>query len=46
MFIQNEYVKTKTEMKDILTKAEKLDAIVIYSIVSKGVRSWIRPQMR
>lgn len=40
------FVKTKTQIKDILSKAEELDAIVIYSIVSKELRSWIRPQMR
>ena len=46
IFKKFSYVKTKTQIKDILSKAEELDAIVIYSIVSKELRSWIRPQMR
>jgi regulator of PEP synthase PpsR (kinase-PPPase family) len=46
IFKKFSYVNTKTQIKDILSKAEELDAIVIYSIVSKELRSWIRPQMR
>jgi len=33
------FVKTKTQIKDILSMAEELDAIVIYSLVSKELRS-------
>jgi regulator of PEP synthase PpsR (kinase-PPPase family) len=40
------YVKTKRQINDILSKAEALDAIVIYSLVSKELRAWIRPEMR
>ncbi len=46
IFKKFSYVNTKTQIADILSKAEELDAIVIYSIVSKELRSWIRPQMR
>jgi [pyruvate, water dikinase]-phosphate phosphotransferase / [pyruvate, water dikinase] kinase len=46
IFKKFSFVKTKTQIKNILNKAEELDAIVIYSIVSKKLRSWIRPQMR
>jgi regulator of PEP synthase PpsR (kinase-PPPase family) len=33
IFQKFSFVKTKTQIKDILSKAEELDAIVIYSIV-------------
>jgi regulator of PEP synthase PpsR (kinase-PPPase family) len=46
VFKKFSHVKTKKQIEDILAKAEELDAIVIYSIVSKELRSWIRPQMR
>jgi regulator of PEP synthase PpsR (kinase-PPPase family) len=46
IFKKFSHVNTKAQIKDILSNAEELDAIVIYSIVSKELRSWIRPEMR
>ena len=46
IFEKFSFVKTRKQIEDILSKAEELDAIVIYSLVSKELRSWIRPQMR
>ena len=46
VFRKFNFVKTEEQIEDILSEAEKLDAIVIYSLVSKKLRTWIRPQMR
>ena len=36
------FTKTTGQMADILTQAQELDAIVIYSLVSQEIRQWIR----
>lgn len=40
------YIKTKDHIDHILARAEKLDAIVIYSLVSPELRDWISGQKR
>ena len=35
------YIKTKDQIANILARAERVEAIVIYSLVSKELRSWI-----
>lgn len=40
------YIKTKEQINNILARAEKLDAIVIYSLVSKELRGWISTEKR
>jgi regulator of PEP synthase PpsR (kinase-PPPase family) len=40
------YIKTKEQIKAILTQAEAVEGIVIYSIVSQELRSWIRKEKR
>jgi len=35
------HIKTKDQIDDILARAEKLEAIVIYSLVSQELRRWI-----
>jgi len=38
------YIQTKEQIGSILGKAEKLDAIVIYSLVSPELRKWLRSE--
>jgi hypothetical protein len=40
------YIKTEEQVEDILGRAEKLEAIVIYSIVSQELRAWIQSTKR
>jgi regulator of PEP synthase PpsR (kinase-PPPase family) len=40
------YIKTKDQIKSILAKAEELEAIVIYSLVSQELGRWIRAEVR
>jgi regulator of PEP synthase PpsR (kinase-PPPase family) len=40
------YIKTKEQIKEILKQAELLQGIVIYSLVSQELRSWIRREKR
>ncbi|MFZ6017371.1 MAG: pyruvate, water dikinase regulatory protein [Nitrospirota bacterium] len=40
------YIKTKEQIKAILTQAEAVKGIVIYSMVSQELRSWIRKEKR
>lgn len=40
------YIKTKDQIDRILARAEKLDAIVIYSLVSPELKGWISGQKR
>ncbi|MEW6570497.1 MAG: pyruvate, water dikinase regulatory protein [Nitrospirota bacterium] len=40
------YIKTKDQMKAILNQAEAVQGIVIYSIVSQELRSWVRREKR
>jgi hypothetical protein len=34
------YIKRKDQIEDVLARAEKLEAIVIYSLVSQDLRTW------
>lgn len=40
------YIKTKEQIEIILARAEKLEAIVIYSLVSQELRTWIYAERR
>ena len=40
------YIKTKEQFKEILKQAEVAQGIVIYSLVSQELRSWIRREKR
>ncbi|MBW1740354.1 MAG: kinase/pyrophosphorylase [Deltaproteobacteria bacterium] len=40
------YIKTREQIENILAKAEKLEAIVIYSLVSQELRTWVRTEKR
>ncbi len=40
------YIKTKEQIETILARAEKLQAIVIYSLVSQKLRTWIYAEKR
>lgn len=40
------YIKTKEQIENILDRAEKLEAIVIFSLVSQELRRWIRKEKR
>jgi hypothetical protein len=40
------YIKTKEQIESILTKAENLEAIVIYSLVEKELRTWMNAENR
>ncbi len=40
------YIKTKEQIENILAKAENLEAIVIYSLVEKDLRAWIKTENR
>lgn len=40
------YIKTREQVKAILTQAAEVQGIVIYSLVSQELRSWIRREKR
>src|SRR4030065_2127106 len=40
------YIKTKEQIKAILTQAEAVQGIVIYSLVLQELRMWIRKEKR
>jgi len=40
------YIKTKEQIKTILTKAEEVQGIVIYSLVLQELRNWLRTEKR
>lgn len=40
------YIKTKEQIKTILEQAESVHGIIIYSLVSQELRSWIRKEKR
>ena len=40
------YIKTNEQIERILAKAENLEAIVIYSLVAKDLRAWMKAQSR
>lgn len=40
------YIKTGEQIENILTKAENLQAIVIYSLVEKELRTWMNAEKR
>jgi regulator of PEP synthase PpsR (kinase-PPPase family) len=40
------YIKTKEQINAILTQAETVQGIVIYSLVSQELRAWIRKEKR
>lgn len=40
------YIKTIEQLKTILTKAQEVQGIVIYSLVSQELRTWIRRETR
>jgi regulator of PEP synthase PpsR (kinase-PPPase family) len=40
------FIKTSEQIERILAKAENLEAIVIYSLVAKDLRSWMNVQKR
>ena len=40
------YIKTKEQIKEILKQAELAKGIVVYSLVSQELRSWIRREKR
>lgn len=40
------YIKTKEQIKEILKQAESAKGIVVYSLVSQELRSWIRREKR
>ncbi|HIC91691.1 MAG TPA: kinase/pyrophosphorylase [Syntrophaceae bacterium] len=40
------FIKTKEQVQTILARAEKLEAIVIYSLVSQELRTWIHTENR
>jgi regulator of PEP synthase PpsR (kinase-PPPase family) len=40
------YIKTKEQIENIFAKAENLEAIVIYSLVEKKLRTWISTEQR
>jgi regulator of PEP synthase PpsR (kinase-PPPase family) len=42
IFQRYPYIKTKEQIANILAKAEDLEAVVIYSLVSQELRTWIR----
>ena len=41
VFKKFSFVKTTEQMAEIITQAQELDAIVIYSLVSEEIRKWI-----
>jgi len=40
------YIKTKEQIRAVLSQAEAADGIVIYSLVSQDLRSWLRREKR
>ena len=46
IFQRYPYIKTKEQIENILARAENLEAIVIYSLVSQELRTWIRTEQR
>ncbi|MGB9716600.1 MAG: pyruvate, water dikinase regulatory protein [Thermodesulfovibrionales bacterium] len=40
------YIRTKEQIKEILTQAEAVKGIVIYSLVSQELRTWVRREQR
>lgn len=40
------YIKTKDQVKEILNQAEAVKGIVVYSLVSQDLRTWIRKEQR
>ncbi len=40
------FIKTKNQVEDILARAEQTGGIVIYSLVSDELRSWLRKEQR
>ena len=40
------YIKTKEQIKEIMKQAEVAQGIIIYSLVSQELRSWIRREKR
>ncbi len=40
------YIKTKEQIKAILTKAEEVQGIMIYSLVLQELRNWLRTEKR
>lgn len=40
------YIKTKEQIKAILSQAESVQGIVIYSLVSQELRAWVRKEKR
>jgi regulator of PEP synthase PpsR (kinase-PPPase family) len=40
------YIKTKEQIKAILTKAEEVQGIVIYSLVLQELRNWLRTEKK
>jgi regulator of PEP synthase PpsR (kinase-PPPase family) len=40
------YIKTKEQIRAVLTQAEAVQGIVIYSLVSQDLRTWIRKEKR
>jgi regulator of PEP synthase PpsR (kinase-PPPase family) len=40
------YIKTKEQIRAILTQAEAVQGIVIYSLVSQELRAWVRKEKR
>lgn len=40
------YIKTKNQIKPILNQARSVQGIVIYSVVSKELRAWLRKEKR
>lgn len=40
------YIKTKEQIRAILTKAEEVQGIVIYSLVLQELRNWLRTEKR
>ncbi len=40
------YIKTRDQIEDILVRAEQTEGIVIYSLVSEELRSWLREEQR
>jgi regulator of PEP synthase PpsR (kinase-PPPase family) len=46
IFQRYPYIKTKEQIQRVLARAENLEAIVIYSLVSQELRTWIRTEQR
>jgi regulator of PEP synthase PpsR (kinase-PPPase family) len=46
VFQRYPYIKTKEQVENILARAEDLQAVVIYSLVSQELRAWVRAEQR